>query len=1245
MRRVLLLLWLLMCILASSSELFAQNYFMTNGTINTCTGSFQDDNSGGAEGSPYSNTDYTFTICPDNPGDVIQVDFAAFGLSTSPNPNNSDYLTIYDGSNTGFPSLGSYTGNTLQGLAATGTVNNISGCLTFVFNANLANGAPGWEGLISCTTPCDQPTAASVIQDPQPEGQVQSVSVCLDTPVTFADNGSSAAPGFTLEQYIWNFDDGTIDTTSGPIVERSFTEPGEYVVTLTVVDNNGCNSLNLEPLQVLVSTIPILNVQWAEEICLGSTADLSADPESVTWTALPPQVVAGETYLADGAGFSYSTSLVFDFFEPGAVLEDCDDFLQVFVNMEHSYMGDLQIQLTCPDGTTVAMLEWPNGGGGVFLGEAVDDGSVIPGDGYEYAWSPDAVLPQWDTPSNWELTSYVNNGGQNVTANLLPPGTYQSEQDLCNFVGCPLNGEWTLTVIDNLAIDNGYIFYWGINFDPYLYPGVTTFTPIIGMGSDSTYWEGPFIVDASPNGNYISVLPDEAGEYDYTFFATNNFGCTFDTTVTVTVNPGPQPDAGEDIFLCLGEDTQLIAGLVGEELAACSQDGGTYNFCYGNNANNVFTYCPDSEGDGVTFMDISILQGSTEFFFDLVTIYDGPNTNSPVLGSLEGPLAGQTFVATNPTGCITLQITSDGSVSCQDGFGFIEELIYEVGCSLGGPSYEVEWSPGTALSSTTEPQPTVTGLTQTTTYTLSVYPTGFPECGSTDQVTVFVGEEVEAGEDASAEFCGSFGLVNMIQYLGGNPDPGGTWTNEQGEEVPAFFNTLTDEPGLFTYTVADAGCIEEATLEIILNEVNIIASSDTIVCINGTATLEILDISGNVNQDIEFVWNNGVFFGESYSFEPTLNPTPVTVYGVFDGNCQTNTEEILVFIRPPLQMNLMDDETVCLEDSLELETNLVSGGLPPYQFTWEGDNGETLQGNPVWVVLDEETTYCLTLSDACETTPITDCVTVELEELISPDFTADLTSGCNPIFVNFQGFATNTNIFANVLWEFGDGNTSTTFPLASHYYDDPGIYDVTLTITSIQGCVYTQTTENYIASWPVPVAAFNSDPQTAYLPDTEFQFNNLSFGYDESFWTLGAYGFSTDDSPEFEFPVLNPEYIEVQLIVGNNYGCTDTVSRNVFINEDFVLYVPNAFTPDNDGFNDFFFVYGQDIDLNEYVLQIFNRWGEVVFETNDIYQPWDGSFNGGDHYVQDGVYVWRIETRSLTSSEKKEYTGFVTLLR
>jgi subtilisin-like proprotein convertase family protein len=551
----LLSLFVVPFLLTSLSGLGQDNIFMFEGSVEVCEGSFQDDSGGsGAEGAPYSDTDYTFTICPDTPGDVIQVDFVAFNLQTSPNPNNSDYLTIYDGDNTGEASLGSYSGNDLQGLAVTGTINNTSGCLTFVFTVNTGNTNtfPGWEGWIACTTPCDPPVAMSEITSPVPEQDtLQSVGICIGDLVTFTDVGSTAGSGFNLDTWIWDFGDGTLDTLSGTEVTHSFEEPGEYIVTLTVVDNNGCYSLNLDPLQVLVSTIPIFNTDFDPVVCLGGEGSADGSPlQNVTWTALPPQVVAGETYLADGAGFSYSSNLTFDFFEPDAELEDCDDLLSVFVNMEHSYLGDLLIQIECPNGTAVTLLDWPNGGGACFLGEAVDDGSVVPGTGYDYAWAPGQTNGNVDEAANWTMTSYTDNAGNAENNNIVNAGTYESEQDMCNLVGCPLNGTWTFTIVDNLAIDNGYIFEWGIEFNPYLYPDVTTFTPIVGLGSDSSWWEGPFITSVSDDGNAITFDVPDLGFYEYTYNVVNNFGCNLDTTITIECVPGPVVDAGEDQTFC-----------------------------------------------------------------------------------------------------------------------------------------------------------------------------------------------------------------------------------------------------------------------------------------------------------------------------------------------------------------------------------------------------------------------------------------------------------------------------------------------------------------------------------------------------------------------------------------------------------------------------------------------------------------------------------------------------------------------
>ena len=114
-----------------SNTFHSQNTLLFDGEVEMCGGVFVDDGDGG----PYTEGDYTFTICPDNPGDAVSIEFVAFLLETNPNPNNSDYLSIYDGPDATANSLGDYTGGALQGLPVTATVNNPTGCLTFVFQS------------------------------------------------------------------------------------------------------------------------------------------------------------------------------------------------------------------------------------------------------------------------------------------------------------------------------------------------------------------------------------------------------------------------------------------------------------------------------------------------------------------------------------------------------------------------------------------------------------------------------------------------------------------------------------------------------------------------------------------------------------------------------------------------------------------------------------------------------------------------------------------------------------------------------------------------------------------------------------------------------------------------------------------------------------------------------------------------------------------------------------------------------
>lgn len=1299
-------------------------FTISNGSISTCDGYFSDNNTGTEEN--YGPGDYVFTICPETPGQVISVEFVGFDIYQSVNPANSDYLNIYDDDQVSQFSIGSFTGNQLLGLEVIASVNNPTGCLTFVFSPDTPDLNAGWGAIVTCTDPCAIPIAESEISDPLPQGVTQTVSVCLDQPVTFNGEASEAGPGFQLDQYTWNFADGTLDSLSGAEVTHAFTEPGEYLVTLSVRDENGCESINPDSLQVLVSTIPEFNVDFDQTICLGAEANLDGNPvQSITWTALPPQVNADPAFLDDG--FGYIEPLEFDIFEEGAELENCDDFVQFFANMEHSFLGDLELAVECPNGTYVELINYfLNTGGGTMLGEALDEGQggdeLTPGVGYDYVWQNDSPNGAIYDANNADQLTYVNTAGQEVTNNVVFEGAYAPDGDFCDFVGCPLNGTWLFYIYDNLASDNGNIFEWGIQFNPELYPGVTTFTPVIGEGPDSSFWSGPFVSNTSANGNFINAQPDSPGEYSYEFTAINNFGCAFDTTVTVTVTELP-PIFTEDLSLCEDETGNLFAALDPENPILCGDDAGDFEYCYGNDDNTTFTYCPDNLGDGITFMTISFEQGNVEPGFDVLTIYDGDNTGAPVLAQLDGDLAGQTFTATNANGCLTMNITSDGSVSC--GSGSYDQFIYSVGCDSGLENFELEWSPATYLDDPSSSSPEISGAPGGQyEYEVSIYPPAFPECAVSDTAFVNIQGENDAGLNTEVTLCQedvqlnlldaldgdpqaggqwfdpneqeideeislldaqegeytyyleNFGCpdsttltlgfipqanvgvdteislceqdadFNLFDALEGNPDPAGIWLDPNEQEIDEVINLEESGGGVYLYILENIGCPDSSALTLNFASQNILALNDTTVCINGTASFQ-AEISGDGSENAEFYWfgTGSDATGETYNFEPSINPSVVNVYAIYGGGCYTDTTQAIISQYEPLSMTITNPETVCQGDLIDLEVFEPSGGFGEYSVDWTGDDGSIYNGNPVQAEINQETEFCVVLSDECETTPIEDCVVIGLEPLINANFLADTLAGCNPIFVRFAGFAEDESIISSVVWNFGDGSLSNDVNFTTHSYEDPGEYDVSLTITSTQGCVYDSIRPDYIYSYPNPDAEFSVSPQVALLPESEFDFINNSFGglfYD---WTFGSFGTSEEFSPSFDFVVEEAQVIPVQLIANNQFGCADTIVKNVVIEEEFLMYVPNAFTPDGDGVNDFFFVQGQDINRDEYLIQIFNRWGEMIWESRSPDQPWDGSHLDGGYFVKEGVFVWRIETRSLTTAEKKEFTGHVTLIR
>ena len=273
-----------------------------------------------------------------------------------------------------------------------------------------------------------------------------------------------------------------------------------------------------------------------------------------------------------------------------------------------------------------------------------------------------------------------------------------------------------------------------------------------------------------------------------------------------------------------------------------------------------------------------------------------------------------------------------------------------------------------------------------------------------------------------------------------------------------------------------------------------------------------------------------------------------------------------------------------------------------------------------------------------------------LESPVPIVFSADTTEACGTgtfLFTN----ETDPSLITSSLWAFGDGtyagesNTVKTF-------QQPGFYDVSLTVTSqAGGCEYTQVQEAYINVYPIPEVGYFAGPQPTRAPDTEIDFDGYSnANVVEWFWTFNTFnplGYSYEQDPTFQFPMAEGGIYPVQLQITDANGCVNVVNRQIEIQSMFNLFIPTSFTPNNDGYNDAFFVQGTDIDPDRFEFEIWNRWGELIWSTTDPTDAWYGQVGEeGQHYVPNGPYSYRIEVHSLEEeSFRKEVFGVVTIIR
>ncbi len=534
---------------------------MNNTAVTDCSGTFYD--SGGGAGNYGNNQSFTKTFCSDaSSGTHVQLNFSGLDLA------GGDLLCFYDGPNTAAPLLAcsdDYPPGSPFIVQATAA--NPSGCLTVQFESDGSGTATGWSAVISCVASCQTVLADLVSTTPAGfPADTGWIDVCPNERIFFNGAGIYPQNGFAYQQsdltttFEWNFGDGGI--SYGPNTSHRFDDPGGYYVQLFLVDAQGCRSTNLINQRIRVAPRPNFALAGAvtNQICARDTIVLSAvvadsvNGQNLVVTPNPATFsVEGSRSdslaLPDGTGIPYETTIFFTEFSPGQVMTSEDDLESICVNMEHSWMRDIQITLTCPNGQSIILHNFAGQTGGqVFLGEPNDgDGfTPVPGLGYDYCWIPNAPNPTWIQYANTNL-------GGNGT---LPSGDYSTFDPISDLVGCPLNGEWTITATDLWPIDNGFMFNWSLKFQDELYPNIESFTPQIV----DWYWNNHPSIFYSTQDSIIAA-PQNAGTAGYIFTVRDTFGCTWDTLVNVSVLPFTNPQCFScDIDYKVLRDTSVCEG-------------------------------------------------------------------------------------------------------------------------------------------------------------------------------------------------------------------------------------------------------------------------------------------------------------------------------------------------------------------------------------------------------------------------------------------------------------------------------------------------------------------------------------------------------------------------------------------------------------------------------------------------------------------------------------------------------------
>lgn len=697
------------------------------------------------------------------------------------------------------------------------------------------------------------------------------------------------------------------------------------------------------------------------------------------------------------------------------------------------------------------------------------------------------------------------------------------------------------------------------------------------------------------------------GTYDV--YLVDNIGC--DTTIFFNIS---EPElitayAGEDQFICQGTNAVEITGFTTGS-----------NNTYWTGGDGIFSSSPNNLNNIYYPSDDEIEEG--EFTLELVAESDGdcPTVTDELIIDL-GALSPAISLSSSDIDCFGAM---NGSAQL--------DLIQTP------DQYEITWSNNPNVNSVYQNNLPAGDFSVTLVDDIG--------CDTTLYFSIFepaplIISDTEVVHPSCYNF--SDGSIS-VETEGGSPPYQYLWNPSMVPQPiqDPFLNNLS--AGYHSVTITDVNGCQISFDQTLLNPNPIILDLDfeDLVCVN---TVTDINASTNIDEDeLSFVWSNIGISGNTQQVLVT-DPMNISVHAVDESGCESNQE--MAFIAP---ITLEDESlevsgsiALCPGGSATLNASFNGTG-DQYFFLWS--NGLGNMPGQVNYTPNESGYVSFSVTDICNNS-IQDSVLVEVHEVPEIELPGNFAQGCAPLEVNFNIDDLDLE-GGSYSWNLGNGYFSNQDDY-TFVYEESGAYFIDLLYTTPEGCLVESSNSGLISVFPSPEVSLNISPETASINNPEVTFS--AENTDEQLTYIWDFGAGT------QFMGMSTEYTyddvgvyNVSLTVINEYGCAAEDLGYVHITPSHEVQVPNMFTPEqgsiggfydpNNYDNNIFFPFAEDVA--EFNMKIFNRWGELVFESTDINYGWDGHYRG-ELSPQD-VYVYTMEF-TFVDGDVVTKMGDVTLIR